>query len=182
MNADLLMTGGAKLLFGAFVGVIGVVLGAWLVARILGIKDPAEELRGGNHAVALVMAASVLAIGLMVKNAIGATFNAVDLIGRSSGVAESMGTGHIFMYAGVHLLASITVSVLIVLLGVWVFTRMTRGVDEIKEAKEGNLAPAIVLATVMVVLAILVSPGLRTLLDGLLPLPTLGRDILLQTS
>lgn len=182
MNTDLLMTGGAKILFGAFVGVIGVVLGAWLVARILGIKEPAEELRTGNHAVAVVMAASVLSIGLMVKNAIGATFDAVDLIGRSSGATEGMGVGHIFMYAGGHLLASILVSVLIVLLGVWVFTRMTRGVDEMKETKEGNLAPAIVLATVMIVLALMVSPGLRTLLDGLLPLPTLGRDIMLQTS
>ena len=44
------------------------------------------------------------------------------------------------------------------------------------EPENQNVAPAIVLGTVMVVISLVVAPGLETALDGLLPLPTLARD------
>ncbi|MCO4763493.1 MAG: DUF350 domain-containing protein, partial [Myxococcales bacterium] len=62
--------------------------------------------------------------------------------------------------------------------GTGVFSRLTRGVDELQEIREGNVAPALVLAAVMVVLALLAAPGLQMALDGLLPLPELGRDLM----
>jgi uncharacterized membrane protein YjfL (UPF0719 family) len=61
-------------------------------------------------------------------------------------------------------------------IGAFLFSRLTRGVDEIAQIRKGNVAPAIVLGTVMVVIALMVAPGLETALDGLLPLPTLARD------
>ena len=39
------------------------------------------------------------------------------------------------------------------------------------------MTPALVLAAVMLVTALVAAPGLQTVLDGLLPLPTLGRDV-----
>ena len=68
------------------------------------------------------------------------------------------------------------VGVIVLALGTFLFTRLTRGVDELEEIRKGNLAPALVLAAVMVVLAMMTAPGLRMALDGLLPLPVLGRD------
>jgi hypothetical protein len=56
------------------------------------------------------------------------------------------------------------------------------GVDEIAEIRKGNVAPAIVLAAVMVVLALMTAPGLENALEGLLPLPELGRDEVLIPS
>ena len=51
--------------------------------------------------------------------------------------------------------------------------------DEIAEIRAGNVASALVLAAVLVALAMLAEQGVATMLDGLLPLPTLGRDGLL---
>ncbi len=62
------------------------------------------------------------------------------------------------------------------------FNRLTRDVEEIEEIKKGNVAPALVLGAVLVVLALVAAPGLETALDGLLPLPTLARDEVIAPS
>ena len=71
---------------------------------------------------------------------------------------------------------SVVVGACVLALGTWLFTKLTKGVNELEEIRKGNLAPALVLAAVMVVMALMTAPGLRTALDGLLPLPSLGRD------
>ena len=62
-------------------------------------------------------------------------------------------------------------------LGTFLFTKLTRNVDEMEEIRKGNVAPAIVLAAVMVVLALMTAPGLEMALEGLIPMPQLGRDM-----
>ena len=181
MNSELLLIGGLKLVFGTLVGIIGIGLGSRLVARLLGIQDAAKELADGNHAVGIVMGGSILSMGLLMQHSIVSTFAAVDLITRST-AGEEFGVGQLLLY-GVGLLGmSLILTGLIIMFGVRLFMWLTRGIDELGQVRDGNIAPALVMGMVMVVLALMASPGLSTLLDGLLPLPTLGRDIVIETS
>jgi hypothetical protein len=45
--------------------------------------------------------------------------------------------------------------------------------------RKGNIAPAIMLGAVLVVLALATAPGLEVALQGLIPLPQLGKDELI---
>lgn len=181
MNGELLLIGGLKLVFGTFVGVIGIGLGSRLVARLLGIQDAAKELADGNHAVGIVMGASILSMGMLMQHSIVSSFAAVDLITRSTS-GEGSDVGQMLVYGLGHLGMSLLLTGLIIMFGIRLFMWLTRGIDEIGQVREGNIAPALVMSMVMIVLALMASPGLSTLLDGLLPLPTLGRDIVIETS
>ncbi|HYO71095.1 MAG TPA: DUF350 domain-containing protein, partial [Archangium sp.] len=58
-------------------------------------------------------------------------------------------------------------------LGMLLFDRITPGVDELAEVRRGNVALALVLAAILLVLAWLTAPGLQAALNGLIPFPEL---------
>lgn len=181
MNKTLLWFGLAKVGFGVVVGAFGVFLGLRLLSLLLRQKDADTELGKGNIAVGILQAASVLSLGLLLQHAVTATFDAMDLLYRGREFVPAM-LGRFAVYATLHVGLSLIIGSLVMALGVSIYGRLTRGVDELAEVRRGNPAPALVLACVIVVLALVVEPGLRAALDGLLPLPVLPRDVLQVTN
>lgn len=167
----------AKLAFGVFVGVVGISVAARLTARLSGFDRLGDGLRAGNVAVGIAVAGSIAAMGIMVRHAVSGTFGALDLLLHASG--GGFGAAWVFLYAFVHVAAALGVGAGIVVIGTRAFVRLTPDVDEIAEIRDGNVASALVLASVLIVMALLAQQGMETLLDGLLPLPTLGRDAVL---
>lgn len=181
MDPVLAVIGLAKLAFGVFVGVVGISVAARLAARLSGFDRIGDGLRAGNIAVGVAVAGSIAAMGIMVQHAVSGTFGALDLLLHTSGSVQGQGFGAawVFLYAFVHVVAALGVGAGIVVIGTRTFVRLTPDVDEIAEIRGGNVASALVLASVLIVMALLAQQGMETLLDGLLPLPTLGRDALL---
>lgn len=181
MNLVLFLTGLGKVAFGIAVGALGIFLASRVLNRLLRSGEADEEQKKGNVAAGVLYASSLVALGLLVQHAVSATFSAMDLMHR--GVAI---TGPVLMrfgiYALVHVTFSLAVGAGVIAIGTAIFAKLTRGIDEIAEVRKGNVAPALVLGAVMVVMAMMTAPGLQTALDGLLPLPTLGRDQLIAPS
>jgi uncharacterized membrane protein YjfL (UPF0719 family) len=175
MNSSLLLVGLGKALFGIFVGALGIFAAARTLHRLLGSGSTDSGQREGNLAIGIFKAGSLLALGILLQHGVSATFNAMDLLYRDATITL-VAVRRFTTFALVHLSLSIVVSAAVLALGTWVFTRLTRGVDELAEIRKGNAAPAVVLAAVMIVLALMTAPGLQMALDGLLPLPQLGRD------
>jgi hypothetical protein len=107
--------------------------------------------------------------------AVSATFSAMDLMYRGKDLEAQM-LGRFAFYALAHVGMSLVIATAALAAGTWLFGRLTRDVDEIAEVKKGNIAPALVLGAVMIVMALMTAPGMQSVLDGLLPLPTLARD------
>ena len=175
MNKTLFWFGLCKVGFGVFVGAVGIYLGLRLLTLLLRQKETDAELGKGNVALALLHAAGVLSLGLLLQHAVTATFDAMDLLYRGRDFEARM-LGRFAVYALLHVGLSLVIGSLVIAIGVGIYGRLTRGIDELAEVRRGNPAPALVLACVIVVLALLVEPGLRAALDGLLPLPVLPRD------
>ena len=175
MNGALLLVGLAKALFGLLVGAAGIFVAARALHRLIGSGKTDEHTKAGNNAVGILKAGSLIALGILLQPAVNATFDAMDLLYRDQELSM-VALRRFVTYGLLHVGLSVVVGALVLALGTWLFTKLTRGVDEMSEIKAGNLAPALVLAAVMVVMALMTAPGLRTALDGLLPLPTLGRD------
>jgi uncharacterized membrane protein YjfL (UPF0719 family) len=174
MNTSLLLVGLAKALFGLLVGAAGIFIAARALHRLLGSGETDEHTKAGNNAFGVFKAGSLVALGILLQPAVSATFDAMDLLYRDQELTF-VAVRRFFTYAGIHVGLSVVVSACVLALGTFLFTKLTKGVDELSEIRKGNLAPAMVLAAVMVVMALMTAPGLRTALDGLLPLPTLGR-------
>ena len=177
MNTAMLLVGLLKASFGLVVGALLIFAGSRVLHRLIGAGSVDAEQGKGNVAMGVLDAGGLLALGLMLQHAVVSTFSAADLLVRDADITAGA-LGRVGLYAVAHLALSALLGALVLGAGVWLFGRLTRGVDEMAEIRRGNVAPAIVLSAVMLVLALLTAPGLEMALDGLLPLPALGRDLL----
>lgn len=171
MDFTLLLTGLIKVAFGGLVAALGIWLAYRGLNRILG-TDAIEDLRQGNTAAGIVHAASLLSLGLLVRHAVQATSEAVDLTVRIP-TFQPLLVAKLALFSLLHVGLSLAVGSAVLGLGILVFNRMTPGLDELDEVRRGNLAPALVLAAILVVLALLTAPGLQAALNGLIPFPQL---------
>lgn len=181
MNLSVFLLGLGKVAFGVLVGAVGIFLATRVLGRLLRWGKDDDELAKGNVAVATLHASAIIALGLLSQHAIAATFSAMDLQFRGERPEARM-LGYFAVYGLVHVGISFAVGALVLYLGAAIFNRLTRGIDEMAEVRKGNLAPALVLGAVLVVLAIVTAPGLEMALEGLLPLPALARDEMVAPS
>jgi uncharacterized membrane protein YjfL (UPF0719 family) len=175
MNVALLLLGLAKVAFGLVVGVLGILVASRLLGRLLRAGAIDTAVRDGNVAIGLLNAAGTISLGILAQRAVGTTFDAIDLVYRDRALdlaAIAKFLGFAFFHVGLALVVGTTV----LALGAKVFDRLTKDVDEIAEVKRNNIAAALVMSGVLVVLALMTAPGLSTALDGILPLPPLGPD------
>jgi uncharacterized membrane protein YjfL (UPF0719 family) len=64
--------------------------------------------------------------------------------------------------------------VLCILFSLWLFDRMTPGIDEMEEIKTGNVAVAVFMAMLIIAVSILISSGVSGLTRALVPFPEIG--------
>jgi len=171
MNLLLVAIGLSKVIFGGLVAALGIWLAFRGLNRLLG-TIPTVDLQKGNAAAGIVHAASLFALGLLVQNAVNATFDAVDLTFHSASVQPGA-LARLILFALMHVGVSLLVGTAVLALGVVLFDRITPGVDELAEVRRGNVALALVLAAILLVIALLTAPGLQAALNGLIPFPEL---------
>jgi uncharacterized membrane protein YjfL (UPF0719 family) len=177
MNTTLFLIGVAKLAFGIAVAGFGVFFGLRVIHRLLGQPNGDRELAEGNVALGVLQAACLISLGLLVQPAVQASFDAIDLLYRGQRFAPAM-LGRFAMFAFLHVGTALVVGAMIIVIAARIFTRLTGDVDELAEIKKGNIAPAFSLGAVIIVASLLGAPGLRSMLDALLPLPELPRDVI----
>ncbi|QDE92527.1 hypothetical protein BHS06_28095 [Myxococcus xanthus] len=176
MDFLLLFVGLIKVLFGGLVAALGIWLALRGLSRILG-ANPVEELRQGNVAACLVHAASLVSLGLLVQHAVQATSDALDLTVQNPPL-HLLVVGRLVAVAVLHVGLSLGVGVTVLGTGVLLFDRMTPGIDELAEVRKGNVAAALILSAILLVLALLTAPGLQAALNGLIPFPQLPEGTL----
>ena len=177
MNSTLFLIGLAKVAFGVIVGAVGIFVATRLFARMTKLGRVDEELAKGNHAAAVLIASAIVSLGILAQHAVVATFTAMDLAFRNEPFQPGM-LAVFGIYGIMHVVTAFLVGLLVLVLGTLLFGWLTKGVDEMAEIRKGNLAPALVLGGVVVVLALITAPGLEMALNGLLPLPELPRDVM----
>lgn len=175
MNLLFFSVGLAKVLFGFLVAALGIFVAFKLLDRLLASHADAgheKNLLRKNTAAGTLHAASLLALGLLAQNALRATFDAIDLTIRSVPIPLSS-LVKVFLFATGHVALTLLVGVGVLASGVWLFGRMTPDIDELKEVDRGNVAAALVLGAILIVLALLTGPGLQATLEQLIPFPSL---------
>jgi len=181
MNTALFLIGVAKLGFGVLVAAFGIFFGLRVIHRLLKQEGADQALAAGNAALGVMQASCLVSLGLLVQPAVQASFDAMDLLYRGQRLAPAM-FARFAMYGLLHVGTALIVGAVVITIGIRIFVRLTSEVDELAEIRKGNIAPALALAAVIVVMSLLASPGVRSILDGLLPLPELPRDVVQMPS
>jgi len=141
-----------------------------LFARWTRDLDEMAELGGNNPAAGILLAGMLLANALIVREALGpviATLQTSLLAGLNLGE-----TARLVGLSLLYLAVVFVISVLGITLGTRAFLRLTRHIDELAEIRRHNVAVAIVLAAVIVVMALFLSQGIQGLLGAIIPEPS----------
>jgi hypothetical protein len=169
MNGAVLAAGAVKLFIGIGIGGLGVVLAYKLLSRVLerGEGPPLED----NAAIGVLHAASLISLGLLVRQVLAALFDTIDIFLLRGDFVKTL--PRVLVLGGIHIGLALGLGAALLVLGVFLFNRLTPGVDEVAAVRAGKVAPALVLGAIIVTLALLAAPGLEELLAGLIPLPQL---------
>jgi uncharacterized membrane protein YjfL (UPF0719 family) len=124
-------------------------LSVWLFERSTRDIDEWAELLRGNPAVGIVLAAIVVAIGLIVRPGLQGPLISAD-VGNARPAYETL-------VNIVGLTIGLIAAIVAVGLSLWVFTRLTGGLNEWAEIANGNQAVAIMMAGVILAVALLVA-------------------------
>jgi uncharacterized membrane protein YjfL (UPF0719 family) len=74
--------------------------------------------------------------------------------------------GHIIL-SGILAFSAVYISLLF-------FMKLTKDLDELMEIKKNNVAVSVFLSVIIIAIALLLEPGIRTMLDALIPFPPIS--------
>ena len=148
---------------------IAAYLGIWLFERATRSIDEWQELRKGNTAVGITMAAVVVGLAIVLQPAVAGALPAAS--GRLiPDLAPRLVPIMILLLVLARAVLGLVLGTAAILFAVWLFLRLTKELDEMAELGKGNVAVAALLAGVILATAWLISPVVTAITDWLLPL------------
>ncbi|MEM4389738.1 MAG: DUF350 domain-containing protein [Candidatus Micrarchaeia archaeon] len=152
--------GALELFFGLVYAVSAIYLGIKLFDRLTPEIDELEELRKGNAAVAIVVAAIIIALAGIIQTGF-MDFEAQLKAGLSVPLILLL-----IVLAFVKLLWSLLVALTALFVALKVLDVLTADVDEVKELKRRNVAIAILIAGVLLAVSFVIQPGVSAIINA----------------
>jgi uncharacterized membrane protein YjfL (UPF0719 family) len=177
MDLSLLVSGVLQLILSLAVGTVFIYVGFKFFHNRIKAINEIEELKKNNIAVAILNASIILALVLMVKNAIEPAITVFSMTLRNPNA-----TFVSFIQMAGIMLVQIIVAGLIAYISIYLainlYTYLTKDIDELGEIKNNNIAVSIVLGIVIISISLLMQQGIKSILDALIPFPSISlKDI-----
>lgn len=144
-----ILVGLAQLAIAIVLGAIVAFLSFYLFQRFTRDLDEREELRRGNPAVGIVLGTILVSVALVLRPALAVetqTWDAGHQVYVQTLLAEAL-----------QVAIGLFLAVLSLGLALLIFAALTRGIDEIQELKNGNMAVGGLLAGVVLAVGLMVS-------------------------
>ena len=153
---------GVQLLLAVVLSALVAYLGVWLFNRATPGLDEWAELRKGNPAVGLVMAAVVVGVAIILRPALRVVPLRLD-VGMTLDVAWRL------LAQAIQVTVGLALSLAAIAFALWLFTRLTGELDEWAEIGKGNMSVAALLAGVVIATALISGVALDSVLVMLFP-------------
>jgi uncharacterized membrane protein YjfL (UPF0719 family) len=124
-----------------------------------------------NVAFSIFMAGVLFSVGLSMSAAIQPLVSAFRILSNMNNDIPTL-VGLFVMYGGVYVLLAYLSSVVITVLGIYIYINLTP-LDEFEEIRKNNVGVALVLTAIIVVLNLMSKSGVGLLLESLVPYPQL---------
>lgn len=153
---------GVQLLLAVVLSALVAYLGVWLFNRATPGLDEWAELRKGNPAVGVVMAAVVVGVAIILRPALRVVPLRLD-VGTTLDVAWRL------LAQAIQVAVGLVLSLAAIAFALWLFTRLTGELDEWAEIGKGNVSVAALLAGVVIATALISGVALDSVLVMLFP-------------
>jgi len=151
------IVGLVQLIIAIIFSVIALYIGFKTMAKITKNIDEEKELAKGNTAVGIIVAAVFVAIALVVQSGVS---------GLSIGIGKAASVGLLSLdgllaigAAFAQLILGIVLAIAAIYLALNILDKLTKGVDEFEEIKKGNVAVALMMASVIISVAVIIQSG-----------------------
>jgi uncharacterized membrane protein YjfL (UPF0719 family) len=170
MDFILLITGIVQVLLSLIIAVTLVYISFKIFHRLITGINETDELRKNNVSVALLNGSIILALILVVKKSIE---SAITIFGNTLRNPDAVLTS--YLQSALIMLGHILLGGMIAFTSIYaalqIFIWLTKDLDEMKEIKENNTAVGILIGIIIVSMALLLQPGVDTILNSLIPFP-----------
>ena len=142
-----------RLVLAIIFAVVGLYIASWVLGKLNKEIDEWKEIGKGNNAVAIYMAGIFISVAIIIGPGIIGLFRTLDLIGIVLGFAQ--------------LVLALTLAVAMQYIGLSVLSKLTKGVEQWKELKNGNVAIGIVMAAIVIAIATIVAKGVESIIAAI---------------
>ena len=145
------LVGLIQLLIAILLAVVALYIGYSVFSKITKGIDEIQELKKGNVAVGIIIAAIFFAIAIVIQSGVA---------GIAIGITNALsGDWYSLLAAFIQLILGILLAVATIYLALNILDRLTKGIDEFEELKKGNVAVALMMAGVIVATAVIIQSG-----------------------
>lgn len=170
MNLILLITGLVQIALSLLVAVFLVYFTSKIFRKLITGINETEELKRNNISVAILNGSIILALIIVVKESIDSSITIFANTLRNPDAGFSIYLESALIMLG-HIILGGVIGFTAIYLALQIFIWLTKDLDELKEIKENNIAVGILLGIIIVSIALLLQPGIVTVLDSLIPFP-----------
>jgi uncharacterized membrane protein YjfL (UPF0719 family) len=149
-----------QLIIAILLAVVALYIGYSTFSKITKGMDEARELRNGNAAVGIIIAAIFFAIAIVVQSGVA---------GISIGITNALAGDWLSLAAAfIQLILGIILAIATIYLALNILDRLTKDVDEFEELRKGNVAVALMMAGVIVATAVIIQSGVIGITSALI--------------
>ncbi len=149
-----------QLIIAILLAVVALYIGYSTFSKITKGIDEIQELKKGNVAVGIIIAAIFFAIAIVIQSGVA---------GISIGITNALaGDWWSLVAAFIQLILGIILAIATIYLALNILDRLTKGINEFEELKKGNVAVALMMAGVIVATAVIIQSGVIGITSALI--------------
>jgi len=171
---------GQQVVLGLLEFILTLIIGFFLVfvtykilLKLTPRFDQEKQLHRRNTAVAVALGSILVGQAIIVMQAVYPVMAVVQIYTLDG----SKDAGSLLRTVGLvvgHILLAGLLAILCILLSFWLFDKLTPGIDQYHEIREGNVAMAVFMGLLIIAMSLLVSSGVAALTRALIPFPKAG--------
>ena len=170
MDLILFITGLVQIALSLVIGVLFIYAASRVFRKMIKGINETEELKNNNIAVAILNSAIIIALILVVSNSIE---SAITIFGNTLRNPDAVISTYLqtVLIMLLHIIIAGLVAFSAIYIAMYFFMWLTKDLDELAEIKNNNIAVSLLLGIIIISIALLLQPGITTILDSLIPYP-----------
>ena len=170
MDLILFISGLVQIALSLVIGVLFIYAASRVFRKMIKGINETEELKNNNIAVAILNGAIIIALILVVRSSIE---SAITIFGNTLRNPDAVISTYLqtVLIMLLHIIIAGLVAFSAIYIAMYFFMWLTKDLDELAEIKNNNIAVSLLLGIIIISIALLLQPGITTILDSLIPYP-----------
>lgn len=170
MDLILFITGLVQVALSLLIGVLFIYAASKVFRKMIKGINETDELKSNNIAVAILNSAIIIALILVVSSSIE---SAITIFGNTLRNPDAILSTYLrtALIMLLHIIIAGFVAFAAIYIAMHFFMWLTKDLDELAEIKKNNIAVSLLLGIIIISIALLLQPGITTILDSLIPYP-----------